>query len=163
MFENGASQPNGASVSCIGKSITPCAPHASSSYSASGVREAAEEVAELADRERAAPVRPQHRGREVERDAVVLADRVRLALVPVPHRPHGRRRGDAHLVGVDERGRDGADDVARLRFEPAQITLEVRRRIRLVVDVRALVVVELHGEHAVRDGFALAQRTMQPA
>ncbi|HEX3551261.1 MAG TPA: hypothetical protein VHT53_12835 [Candidatus Elarobacter sp.] len=117
---------------------------------------------ELAVRQRHRALRAQRRGRERELGAIVLADRVRVALIPVAHRPHGRRGRHLHVERVDEHERARADDIAHLRLEPAQIRVQVRRRIRVVVEIRALVVVELHGEHAIGDGAKLGERAVQP-
>ncbi|HTJ25797.1 MAG TPA: hypothetical protein VMA36_06490 [Candidatus Limnocylindria bacterium] len=118
---------------------------------------------ELALRERASAVRPEQRGCEVELRAIVIADRVGIALVPVAHRPDRDARRDAQLVGVHERRSHRPDDLTHLRVQPAQIGEQVRRRIRLVVDVRALVVVELHRDDAVGDGSELREHAVQPA
>ncbi|HEX3462945.1 MAG TPA: hypothetical protein VHS78_02665 [Candidatus Elarobacter sp.] len=93
----------------------------------------------------------------------MLADRVRVALIPVPHRPHRRRRRNLHLEGVDEHGRLRSDDVSHLALEPAEIGVQMRCGIRVVVEIRALIVVELHGDHAVGDRTKLLERAVQPA
>ncbi len=117
----------------------------------------------LARRERHAFLRRQRRGREIEFDAIVIADRVGVALVPVAHRPHGRRRRHFHIVGVDERRHDGAGHAAHLRIEPVQIRSKMRRGPGLIVDVGALIVVERHRDHEIRVRHELRQRVMQPA
>nr|WP_317994336.1 hypothetical protein [Vulcanimicrobium alpinum] len=117
---------------------------------------------EFAVRQRHRGLRAQRGGRERELRAIVLADRERIALVPVPHRPHRGRRGYLHLVGVDEERRRGSDDIAHLSLEPLQVRMQVRRRIGVVVEIRTLIVVELDREHAIGDGPELLERAVQP-
>ena len=91
----------------------------------------------------------------------MLADREGVALIPIAHRPHRRRGRHPHLVRVDE------DRGARERPHEPLEQREIRRQMRggpgLIVDVRALVVVEGDRDHIctrVRDGF---ERALEPA
>ncbi|HXP93573.1 MAG TPA: hypothetical protein VN905_08895 [Candidatus Binatia bacterium] len=118
---------------------------------------------ELAQHQREVGLRLQQAGRELERAAIVLADDERIALIPVAHRPYRRRRRDLHFIRVDEERDARAGCAAHDPRERLQIALEVRRRPCLVVDVRALIVVELDRDHAIAERSDFAQRPFEPA
>ncbi|HTD37999.1 MAG TPA: hypothetical protein VK669_10825 [Candidatus Limnocylindrales bacterium] len=50
-----------------------------------------------------------------------------------------------------------------MALEPAEVCAEMRRGIRVVVEIRALVVVELHRNHPVGDRPELRERMAEPA
>ena len=110
-------------------------------------------------------VRPrlQESGRKLELRAIVFADRERVALIPIPHGPHGRRCRNFHLIRVDENGHARPGNARDARAQPREISTQVRRGPGLIVDVGALIVVERDRNDLLRDRPELAQDRLQPA
>ena len=163
-------------MSCTGKFTMPCAPSRSSSPSASAVLDGSLGrgapssapcsqpglklgLHHRARRAASAAARSRSRGRRGRARSIAS----RIALIPVAPRPRRRRRRNLHFVGVDEQrhARLPATDCTVARSQ-SDVGVPVRRGPGVVVEVRALVVVERDRDDVVGVGLDETQRVVQP-